>query len=329
MCCNSVEQWEPSELRGSRSVLRAAVGEVPRAYSPLRGSTEVKYAFIVENRDIFSVTLMCEVLDISKSGFHSWSKRDHETKAKKRLELVNQITEIHQISRRNYGSPRILQELKALDIPCGKGKLERLMKAEGISAKTKKKFKITTDSKHGLPVAKNLLDRNFEAGKPNSVWLADITYIWTREGWMYLAAVLDLGTRKIVGWSMKERMKEDLVLDALDMAFKRQKPPRGLMHHSDQGSQYAGHAYAQRLWSYGMIASMSRRGQCWDNAPMESFFHSLKTEHVYFEEFATRNEAKESIFEWIEVYYNRQRIHSTLGYQTPECYEQLANGNHS
>lgn len=329
MCCNSVEQWEPSELRGSRSVLRAAVGEVPTAYSPLRGSTEVKYAFIVENRDIFSVTLMCEVLDISKSGFHSWSKRDHETKAKKRLELVNQITEIHQISRRNYGSPRILQELKALDIPCGKGKLERLMKAEGIRAKTKKKFKITTDSKHGLPVAKNLLDRNFEAGKPNSVWLADITYIWTREGWMYLAAVLDLGTRKIVGWSMKERMKEDLVLDALDMAFKRQKPPRGLMHHSDQGSQYAGHAYAQRLWSYGMIASMSRRGQCWDNAPMESFFHSLKTEHVYFEEFATRNEAKESIFEWIEVYYNRQRIHSTLGYQTPECYEQLANANHS
>ncbi len=140
---------------------------------------------------------------------------------------------------------------------------------------------------------------------------------------------MDLGTRKIVGWSMKERMKEDLVLDALDMAFKRQKPPRGLMHHSDQGSQYAGHAYAQRLWSYGIIASMSRRGQCWDNAPMESFFHSLKTEHVYFEEFSTRNEAKESIFEWIEVFYNRQRIHSTLGYQTPECYEQLANANHS
>ncbi len=190
---------------------------------------------------------MCEILDISKSDFHSWLKRDHEAKAEKRSRLVDQIARIHQVSRRNYGSPRILQELKAMSIPCGKGKLERLMRVEGIRAKTKGKFRVTTDSKHLLQVTENLLDRNFDPGIPNAVWLSNITYIWTREGWMYLAAILDLGTRKIVGWNMKDRMKEHLDLDALEMAFKRQKPPKGLMHHSDQGSQYAGHAYAQRL----------------------------------------------------------------------------------
>ena len=277
-----------------------------------------------DHRREFPVTIMCAVLEVSRSGFSSWTKRDHAAKAGKRHELVRQIEQIHQGSRGTYGSPRVLRVLRGLDVKCGKGKLERLMREEGIRAKTNKKFKVTTDSNHSLPVAENLLKRSFQVGVPNNTWLADITYIWTREGWLYLAAVLDLGTRKIVGWSMNERMKEDLVLDAIDMAYRRQKPPSGLLHHSDRGSQYAGHAFQQRLWAYGMIASMSGRGQCWDNAPMESFFHTLKTEHVYFEDFVTRRQARESIFEWIEVFYNRIRLHSTLGYVTPECYEQRA-----
>ena len=282
---------------------------------------------MLENRTFFPVSLMCEVLDVSKSGFFSRSKRDHESRAIKRLELVLQVTKIHQESRGNYGSPRVLRALKALDIRCSKRKIERLMQVEGIRAKTKKKFRFTTDSNHRLPIAENVLDHNFQPGQPNKVWLADITYVWTHEGWLYLAAVLDLGTRKIVGWSMSDRMKEGLVLGALDMANKRQAPSRGLIHHSDRGSQYAGHTYAQKLWAYGMIASMVRRTQCWPNAPMESLFNTFKTEHIYFEDFLTRQHAKESIFEWIEVYYNRQRMHSTLSYRTPECYEQLANAN--
>jgi len=267
---------------------------------------------------------MCHVLDVSRSGYFDWSKRDHETKAAKKLALVKLVEEIHLGSRRTYGSPRILPVLQGLGIDCSHGKLERLMRENNIRAKTKKKFKVTTDSKHSLPVAANLADRNFAVGTPNKLWLADITYVWTREGWLYLAAVLDAGTRKLLGWSMKERMTTDLVLDALDMAYNRQGRPKGVMHHSDRGSQYASHEYQQRLWRYAMVPSMSGKGQCWDNAPMESFFHSLKTEHIYFEDFALRLTARESIFEWIEVFYNRQRLHSTLGYATPECYELAA-----
>lgn len=284
----------------------------------------MRYAFILGHRDEFPVSVMCDVLDCSRSGYFDWSKRDHESKAAAKLALVRLVAEIHQGSRRTYGSPRILPVLHGLGIDCGHGKLERLMRANGIRAKTKKKFKVTTDSKHSLPVAENLALRDFAVGTPNKLWLADITYIWTREGWLFLAAVLDAGTRKLIGWSMKERMTTDLVLDALDMAYNRQNQPRGVMHHSDRGSQYASHEYQQRLWRYGMVCSMSGKGQCWDNAPMESFFHTLKTEHVYFADFTLRSETREGIFEWIEVFYNRQRLHSTLGYLTPECYELAA-----
>jgi len=284
----------------------------------------VKYAFILKHRDEFPVSVMCTVLDVSRSGYFDWSKRDHESKAAAKLTLVRLVEDIHRGSRRTYGSPRILPVLRGLGIACGHGKLERLMRQHGIRSKIKKKFKVTTDSKHSLPVAENLAKRDFAVGTPNKLWLADITYIWTREGWLYLAAVLDAGTRKVIGWSMKERMTTDLVLDALDMAYDRQKPPRGVMHHSDRGSQYASHDYQRRLWRYGMIGSMSGKGQCWDNAPMESFFHTLKVEHVFFADFKQRSQAREEIFEWIEVFYNRQRLHSTLGYMTPECYERAA-----
>jgi len=284
----------------------------------------VRYAFINDHLAEYSLSTMCDILDVSKSGYYDWTKRDHDAKAAKKLELVRQVEKIHQGSRGTYGSPRILPVLHGLGISCSHGKLERLMRDHGIRSKTKKKFKVTTDSKHSMPVADNLAQRDFAVGTPNKLWLADITYIWTREGWLYLAAVLDAGTRKLIGWSMKDRMTTDLVQDALDMAYNRQDCPVGVMHHSDRGSQYASLLYQQCLHRYGMVGSMSGRGQCWDNAPMESFFHSLKTEHVYFEDFEYRSQARESIFEWIEVFYNRQRLHSTLGYSTPECYEQAA-----
>lgn len=234
------------------------------------------------------------------------------------------IRKIHDDSRKTYGSPRILIELKELGIKCSKTRLEKLMRKNGIRAKMKKKFKVTTDSKHTLPVSENLVNRDFSPTALNHLWLGDITYVWTREGWLYFAAVMEMYSRKIIGWSMAPRMSKDLVLDALEMAYKRENPGRGLIFHSDRGSQYASREYQHRLWSYGIIGSMSRKGNCWDNAPMESFFHTLKTEHIFFEEFMTRSDARESIFEWIEVFYNRQRRHSSLGYLSPECYERRA-----
>jgi putative transposase len=255
-------------------------------------------------------------------GEHHWIKGRREKREADRNALLEKIVTIHKGSRGTYGSPRIYRDLKARGECCSKSTIERLMHKNAIRAKTKRKFKATTNSKHSHPVAENLLNRAFDVNTPNKVWCADITYIWTGEGWLYLATVLDLYSRKVVGWSMKDRMTQDLALDALDMAHKRRNPPIGLLHHSDRGSQYAAKAYARRLWRYGMTQSMSRKGNCWDNAAMESFFHTLKTEMIFHEEFKTREQARQAVFEWIEVFYNRQRIHSTIGFKSPECYEQ-------
>jgi len=198
------------------------------------------------------------------------------------------------------------------------------MRENDIRAKARRKFKVTTDSRHDHPVAPNLLDRQFTVEAPNTVWLADISYIWTREGWLYLAVVLDLFSRQVVGWAMDEQMPQELTLAALDMALKRRRPLPGLMHHSDRGSQYAAGAYRKRLAEHGIVCSMSRKGNCWDNAPMESFFHTLKTELVHHRDYLTRDEARHDIFEYIEVFYNRQRSHSTLGYLSPAQFEVTA-----
>jgi len=281
----------------------------------------VKYAFISQHRGEFDIAVMCRVLEVSKSGFYDWSKRDHDSKRAQEQELIEKIGKIHEGSRKTYGSPRIFKVLKGLGEKIGKGRVEKLMRENDIRAKQKRKFKATTDSKHSLSIAPNVADRNFEVGAANKLWCSDITYIWTTEGWLYLAIVIDVGTRKLVGWSMQDNMKTDLVLAALEMAYKRQNPGRGLIHHADRGSQYASHDFRQRLWAYGMIESMSGKGNCWDNAVAESFFHTLKTECVYQERFKTREQARQSIFDYIEVFYNRQRLHSALGYVSPECYE--------
>jgi len=278
----------------------------------------VKYAWIDAQRRDFGLDEMCAVLDVSESGYRSWKRggKPH----RKRLtdaQMLALIQAIHIEFKGAYGSPRMVRELRLRGFPASKERVERLMQENGIKAKHKRRFKVTTDSKHNLPVAPNLLDRNFTPDAPNQVWTSDITYLWTDEGWLYLAIVIDLFNREVVGWSLKPRMTADIVTDALTMAWFRRKPAAGLIHHSDRGSQYASHAFQARLKEYGMICSMSRKGNCWDNAPTESWFGGFKNERVYGERFETRDEVTAMTFEYIEVFYNRKRLHSTLGYKSP------------
>ena len=266
---------------------------------------------------------MCGALEVSPSGYYAWINRPECRRNREDMRLVLEIKAVHRENRGTYGSPRIHAELKDRQLRHGKKRVARLMRENSIRAKQKKKFKATTDSKHCHPVSPNLLQRNFEADMPDRKWLADITYIPTREGWLYLAAILDLHSKIIVGWSMARRMTKRLVLEALEMAVGRRHPGSGLVHHTDRGSQYACADYQRALRSHGMICSMSRKGDCWDNAPMESWFHTLKTELVNHRDYQTRSQAKADIFDYIEVFYNRSRRHSALGYMTPAQYERI------
>lgn len=282
----------------------------------------MKYAFISDHGDEFPVKLMCIVLGVSPSGYYDWLKRDTSEREKHKLRLMNLIEQIHQNSKGRYGAPRIYQALIAQGIKICQTTVSRWMREAGLRAKTWRKFRvITTDSKHKLPIAENVLNRNFNPATPGEVLSSDITYIPTEEGWLYLAVTLDLGTRKAAGWSMDQTMTEKLVSDALTMAMGRVILKPGVIHHSDRGSQYASHKFQALLAANNITPSMSRKGNCWDNAPTESFFHSLKTELIYFENFKTREEARKSIFEYIEVFYNRERLHSSINYKTPVDYE--------
>ena len=278
----------------------------------------MRYAWIDEQRRNFGLDEMCAVLDISESGYRSWKGGGRPQR--KRLtdaQMLTLIQAIHVEFKGAYGSPRMVREFRLRGFPASKERVERLMRENGIKAKHKRRFKVTTDSKHNLPIAPNLLDRNFTPDAPNQVWTSDITYLWTDEGWLYLAIVLDLFNREVVGWSLKPRMTADIVTDALTMAWFRRKPAAGLIHHSDRGSQYASLVFQAKLKKCGMTCSMSRKGNCWDNAPSESWFGSFKNERVYGERFETRDEMIAMAFEYIEVFYNRKRLHSTLGYKSP------------
>lgn len=266
---------------------------------------------------------MCRVLEVSTSGYYDWRGRAESQRKKQDRRLVVEIKAIHRQSRQTYGSPRIHDQLKDRGIRCGKKRVARLMQLHGLRAKQTRRFKATTDSKHTLPVAENVLSRQFTPSAPDVVWAADITYIPTRQGWLYLAVVLDLFSRRVVGWSMHKRLDRSLVLDALQMALRERSPGPGLIHHSDRGSQYASGDYQALLEAQQMICSMSRRGNCWDNAPVESFFSTLKRELVHHRRYQTRAEARAELFEYIEVWYNRRRRHSSLGYQSPAEYEAL------
>jgi putative transposase len=281
----------------------------------------MKYAFIAAHITAFPMRLMCLALGVSRSGYYAWRKRPASCRSRKNEELLEKIKSVHKKSKERYGSPRVHNQLLADGESCGRGRVARLMSANGISGKRKRKFVVTTDSKHDLPVAENILDREFDVEEPNTVWLSDITYIPTDEGWLYLAGVLDLCSRAAVGWSMSDSLEKELVMDALKMAYDRRRPGTGLLHHSDRGSQYASEAYRTLLDNYGMKMSMSRKGNCWDNAVMESFFGTLKRELVHHRRYRTRAEARKDIFEFIEVFYNRERLHSSLGYMSPLDYE--------
>jgi putative transposase len=270
---------------------------------------------------------MCSVLGVSKSGYFKWIKRPKSDRQKRHEKLSQEILQTHLEHKQRYGSVKIAKTLNQRGVKVSERTVSRIMTENGWKSCTVKKYKATTNSKHNHPVSENVLDRQFKADKPNQLWVTDITYIPTNEGWLYLATVMDLYSRKIIGWAMDKTMTKELVIAALRMAYKRQNPGKGVIHHSDRGVQYASLEYQKQLKQYGMISSMSRKGNCYDNACIESFHGILKRELVYQTKYKTREEAKQSLFEYIEFFYNSKRIHSTLGYRTPNEFERLYDGS--
>jgi putative transposase len=281
----------------------------------------MKYNFMCENKNRFTIRKMAQLLGVSKSGYYGYLKHPVSKREIEDFKMVNEIKEIHRKSRCNYGSPRIYEALKGKGAKCGKNKVIRLMRKNNIRSKTRKKFKATTNSKHNNPVYENILNRNFKSLSPNKTWVSDITYIWTLEGWFYLCVIIDLYSRKVVGWSMGERIDKDLVIRAFLMAWIQRNPTSSLLFHSDRGVQYTCKDFQDILKEKQVLCSMSRKGNCWDNACAESFFHTLKAEEVHHTIYETREIAKMKIFEFIEAYYNNSRSHSYLGYMNPNEFE--------
>jgi len=284
----------------------------------------MKYEFIKTHRSTFAVRKMCQALKVSWSGYYRYISGKVSQRSIENSKLLVEIRDIFENSYRTYGSPRITDSLHDLGYSCSRPRVARLMRANGIQAKTKKKYKVTTNSDHDYPIAPNRLQQNFRTDTPNRIWIGDLTYIRTWEGWLYLTVILDLFNRKVVGWSMSDRLTaKTTTIPAFLQAVKKGQPLPGLIFHSDRGVQYACDEYRGSLNTYKVIQSMSGKGNCYDNAVAESFFHTLKTELVYHETYRTRREARSSVFEYIEIFYNRFRKHSALGYKSPEQFEQI------
>ena len=281
----------------------------------------MKFAFIAAEKAAFPVRLLCRTLQVSRAGFYAWQARPPAPRARADARLGLEIAAIHAESRQRYGSPRIHAELADRGCRTSRKRVARLMRVRGLAARRRRRFRVTTQSRHPFPIAPNVLARQFERAAPDQAWVTDITYIPTGEGWLYLAVILDLCSRFAVGWAMSERITEALTLDALGLALARRRPPQGLLHHSDRGSQYASGDYQRVLAQYGIVCSMSRRGDCWDNAVAESFFATLKVELVHDATWATRAAARTELFEYLELFYNGQRRHSALGYLSPRAFE--------
>lgn len=279
------------------------------------------FGLVQTEKAMYPVRMLCRTLLVSASGFYAWSRRGRSPRAQEDAALKVEIRAAHAASGRRYGSPRIHADLKADGRHIGRKRVARLMREEGLEGQRKRRFRVTTDSKHSYPVAANELNRNFTASAPNKVWATDITYIWTREGWIYLAAILDLFSRRVVGWSADSYIDRTLALDALGMALRTRRPEPGLIHHSDRGVQYASGDYQKQLSAHGIVCSMSRKGDCWDNAVAESFFSTLKAELVYRTDYVSRSQASASLFEYIEAFYNGRRRHSAIGYVSPVEHE--------
>ena len=267
--------------------------------------------------------MLCRLLEVSEQGFYAWRKRAASPRSLQDKTLGDEIRMIHAETKQRYGSPRIHQELKARGRLCGKKRVERLMRAQDLRARAARKFRATTDSSHQKPVAENILNRQFEATAANQVWVGDITYLWTKEGWLYLAVFIDLYSRMIVGWSVGKRLSTELVMTAWQRGCVRRRPGAGLIVHTDRGVQYTADAFSRALASLCAVASMSRKGNCWDNAVAESFFHSFKIEAIYGFTFETRREMEQEVFDYIERFYNRVRRHSSIAYRSPEEFERL------
>lgn len=281
----------------------------------------MKYATIRKHEGRHAISLMCRALGVSRTGYSSWRSREPSQREQENQRLGVVVHMLFHAEKGRAGAPRIVRALRKQGLHVGKQRVANSLKKQGLVAKAGRKFKATTNSKHNLPVAPNLLEQNFHADAPNQKWVSDITYIETREGWLYLAVVLDLYSRLVVGWSISERMNKVLVIDALKMALWRRKMPRNVIVHSDRGSQYCSQSYQRLLKQHGLICSMSKKGDCYDNAAMESWNHSLKVESIHGQRFETRAEAMAEVFEYINIYYNRQRLHSSLGYLSPEAFE--------
>ncbi len=285
----------------------------------------MKYGFIRDHAGRYPVNMLCRLLKVQRSAYYDWQAQPCKVIPQEELALRGRMKELFRASRGSLGSRTMMKNLHKEGFEIGRDRTRRLMKRLNLKVRQKRKYKVTTDSKHNLPVAKNVLNREFCPSAPNKAWGTDITYLWTQQGWIYLAVVIDLYSRRVVGWSMDRRMKKALVIRALMMAVNLRKPPPGLIHHSDRGSQYASHDYQALLRQYGMICSMSRKGNCWDNAPIERFFSSLKREWTGDRLYQTRQEAIADVREYVAVYYNSRRLHSTLGYTTPMDYEKTLN----
>lgn len=284
----------------------------------------MRYRAIQANTCRYPIRLMCRLLAVSPAGYYAWRKRPESPRQAANRALLAEMRLIHRESRETYGSPSIWRALVQRGRRVGKHRVARVMRAAGLRPKTVAKWRATTDSHHAWPIATNTLGRHFMVDRPNRVWASDLTYVWTTEGWLYLAVVLDLYSRAVIGWRMGARLSGELVQGALQMALQHRRPTPGLLHHSDRGSQYAAAVYQQVLATHGITASMSRRGNCWDNACVESFFGTLKRELIHHRRYITRQEAMQDIFEYIEVFYNRQRRHSTLDYCSPAQFEARA-----
>lgn len=281
----------------------------------------MKFAFIAREKATFPVNLLCTVLGVSRAGFYASQGRPEPARRREDRQLAVHVAAAHGASRKRYGSPRVYRELRAQGHEVGRHRVARLMREQGLRARRKRRFQCTTDSRHGLPVATNILDRRFTVTTPNTAWVSDITYLWTREGWLYLVVILDLFSRRVVGWALHDRITRQLAVDALTTALEHRKPSPGFVHHSDRGSQYASGDYQAVLAAHGALCSMSRRGNCWDNAVAESFFSTLKIELAHDADWGTHAEARADVAEYLEIFYNTQRRHSALGYVSPVAFE--------
>lgn len=284
----------------------------------------MRFRFIQQQRQRVSISMLCAVLGVSRSGYYAWQKRKPSAREQANQELIEQIQRLFSWSRSTYGYRRIHASLVDQGIVCSRNRVARLMRQLRLLGRRRRRFRVTTQSRHNFPVAPNLLARNFWATVPNQKWLADITYVRTGQGWLYLSIVLDLYARLVVGWAIEPYLRDTLTLKALNMAINWRKPPPGLLHHSDRGSQYASDRYRNLLAEQHTVASMSRTGNVYDNAPMESFFATLKSELIHRRHYQTHREAKSEIFEYVEVFYNRQRSHSALNYLSPVQYESIS-----